>query len=355
MAVAAANFACLLMLILHVLVDYCNAGPDEFDDLAKNYIQYGLDSEKICHPLRTKADGVTELRKVKNSALIVKPSHVFDSWQMKYNKHCKFKIKGPKGDNLFAVVQRMSLRRNGTGCLDYVTFQSEENNSEPTKYCGKVVIHNGVKSYISGLDDREQKNSVEEFSKSGKITTEIFVSKQPLKTGESLDIVITYTPYQDCSKVENKTAVWSDPENPHICINKKFFCDGYTNCASLLCNDESNCTTIERKIVSSEIGTKVTISAVTTMLLCFVIFVMCFWICKKNAIFCWSQDCAGPSATSRHASSIGMEQGERGATSPPYVPTAPMLEVAVSTSANDKDLPPSYDSLFPPHTNAADA
>lgn len=35
---------------------------------------------------------------------------------------------------------------------------------------------------------------VEEFSGQGKITTEIFISKQPLLPGEKLDLVVTYTP-----------------------------------------------------------------------------------------------------------------------------------------------------------------
>lgn len=44
----------------------------------------------------------------------------------------------------------------------------------------------------------------EELSLHGKITTEIFVSKQSLLPGETLDLVITYTPYKgDYHEINN--------------------------------------------------------------------------------------------------------------------------------------------------------
>jgi hypothetical protein len=36
----------------------------------------------------------------------------------------------------------------------------------------------------------------EEYSDQGKITTEIYISRQPLLLGESLDLIIIYTPYK---------------------------------------------------------------------------------------------------------------------------------------------------------------
>lgn len=93
----------------------------------------------------------------------------------------------------------------------FFQFKSEENPSKsPKKYCGKVETINGVKRYTSGLnsDEKELRKSnllysfedevkmIEEFSARGKIATEIFISKEPLKTGESLDLIIVYTPYK---------------------------------------------------------------------------------------------------------------------------------------------------------------
>lgn len=35
-----------------------------------------------------------------------------------------------------------------------------------------------------------------EFNPNGKITTEIFISRKPLLEGETLDLIIAYTPYK---------------------------------------------------------------------------------------------------------------------------------------------------------------
>jgi hypothetical protein len=137
-----------------------------------------------------------------------------------------------------------------------------------------------------------------------------------------------------------------------MCINNKFICDGFINCASSICFDESNCTNIVNQIVSDGTGTKVTISAVTTMFLCFIIFILCLWICRKYKKLCWSSDCAGPSHTlNSRTSGLPIERDRHSDPNSPYVPyvsTSSMLEVAIPLSVHDKDLPPSYDSLFPP-------
>lgn len=122
-----------------------------------------------------------------------------------------------------------------------------------------------------------------------------------------------------------------------------------------MCSDESNCTMAHKSypniVVSDEEGTKVTVSAMTTILLCFIIFILCMWICRKHEKLCWSPDCAGPSSVSGTTIGLPMEQGQQSAPNPPMVSSAPMLEVAVPTALQDKDLPPSYDSLFPTQVN----
>jgi len=107
----------------------------------------------------------------------------------------------------------------------------------------------------------------------------------------------------------------------------------------------------EEQLPKDDTATKVTVGAVTTMILCFIIFVMCLWICKKSQKLCWSSDCAGPNACSRPNSLPQDTDG--GVGSNRAVPTAPMLEVAMSSPVADKDLPPSYDSLFPEQENPA--
>lgn len=115
------------------------------------------------------------------------------------------------------------------------------------------------------------------------------------------------------------------------------------NCPEEVCRDEENCEKLY-DIVSNGTGTKVTIGAVTTMILCFIIFVMGLWICRRNKKLCWSSDCAGPGGQDNRLSRI--EREAAGSANAPVV-VDPMLQVATAPSVLDKDLPPSYDSLFP--------
>ncbi|XP_003426410.1 uncharacterized protein LOC100677875 [Nasonia vitripennis] len=335
-------------------------------DSRKNYIPINLDNPAICNPSTDKVQVIDDLRNrgKRDLAILIEPSHVFDTWYVKYNKHCKFRVKATKGDALFAVVQSMSLRRNGTECLDYIMFTSEF-GGPPKRYCGKIDFTNGLKHYIPYEEPNTDNQNgldfipamVEEFSAQGKITTEIFISKQPLLPGEKLDLVITYTPCRDYKITEmigeGFIRIYNTEHVIDTCINLKYICDHYKNCHSRYCYDEKNCTNIMNRIESDGTGTKVTISAVTTIFLCLIIFTLCLWICRKHKKLCWSPDCAGPSNTvSGSTSGLPMERGEQGAPNPPYVPTAPMLEVAVPSSLHDKDLPPSYDSLFPTQSHA---
>lgn len=137
----------------------------------------------------------------------------------------------------------------------------------------------------------------------------------------------------------------------NVCIRKEYLCDMIYNCPLGICSDEVNCSyIITDRFPRDDTATKVTVGAVTTMILCFIIFVMCLWICKKSGKLCWSSDCAGPNMCSRPAS---LPDTDGGLGSNRTVPTAPMLEVAVSSPVVNKDLPPSYDSLFPEQSNPA--
>lgn len=124
------------------------------------------------------------------------------------------------------------------------------------------------------------------------------------------------------------------------CIPKEYYCDEYKNCALESCSDQANC-----KIISDGTGTKVTVGAVTTLFLSFLLFVMCLWTCRKHKKLCWSPDCAGPNVTGG-VSNQPIDMGARS-----VVPTAPMLDEVSTRPVHDKDLPPSYNSLFPDQAN----
>lgn len=79
-----------------------------------------LVEEDICHPLRTKQSPIQLLR-AWNSAVIVRPAHMFDRWVNRTTDlNCKFVIKAPQWEHLMAVVQNIAFRRMGNECLDYI-------------------------------------------------------------------------------------------------------------------------------------------------------------------------------------------------------------------------------------------
>lgn len=148
--------------------------------------------------------------------------------------------------------------------------------------------------------------------------------------------------YLDCSNVD--LAKYKSI-GMNTCLPNQLFCDVVYNCAPHVCSDEGNCT---NEVISNGTGTKVTVGAVTTLILCFIIFVMCLWICKRSQKLCWSLGCTDPNVCSTRPGPLPREA--EGSVQP-TVSSAPMLEIAVSPSVADKDLPPSYDSLFPEHSN----
>lgn len=85
-----------------------------------------MDKDKICDPLSPITIGSKSLVKSieikpKNPAILVYPGHSLDNWRGSSDKDCKFKVKTAKNnEGLFAVIQSMKLRKNGSECLDYI-------------------------------------------------------------------------------------------------------------------------------------------------------------------------------------------------------------------------------------------
>ncbi|XP_076293757.1 uncharacterized protein LOC143215484 [Lasioglossum baleicum] len=335
-----------LMLLANNCVNYSSCSY-----YGRHYNIYGLESEKVCHML-----GIKSTIETNDAAAMVLPKQMFEHWEVLQNVHCKFVIKAAKGDGLFGVIQKMSFRKNGTQCLDYVQFKRKDNH-RTEKFCG-TLDRSRTKYYPVPEPEHSEYSSVPvaaartfaEYDPSGRksggeLETEIFISKNKLENDEFLALSIVYTPYKSCN---NTDPAKYTPILLNTCLQKDFFCDGIYNCAPDICSDEEKCPTNANEFISTGTGTKVTVGAVTTMILCFIIFVMGLWICKRSQKLCWSLDCSDPTVCSSRPGPLPHET--EGTVNPP-VPTAPMLEVAVSSTVADKDLPPSYDSLFPEPSN----
>ncbi|KZC05653.1 PREDICTED: uncharacterized protein LOC107193978 [Dufourea novaeangliae] len=315
----------------------------------RHYDKYAMDTEKICYG-RSKSS-----IEINTQAAIVWPNHMFDRWIVHPNVHCKFVFKAAKGDGLFGVIQKMSFRKNGSQCIDYVQFKRKD-TYQTEKFCGLLdrsrtkysdpESENSGSSSVSLPTETYAEYDPSGYKSGGELETEIFISHETLLDDEFLALNIVYTPYKNCSNVD-LTKYTSIGLN--TCLQNEFFCDGvYNHVLPNVRSDEDNCPNNANEYISTGTGTKVTVGAVTTMILCFIIFVMCLWICKRSQKLCWSINFADANVCSSRPGQLSHET--EGSANPP-VPTAPMLEVAVPSSVADKDLPPSYDSLFPEQSN----
>ncbi|KAK2575467.1 hypothetical protein KPH14_011198 [Odynerus spinipes] len=265
------------------------------------YIEYDIENQKDC-------DLIGLNKQNRDLAVIVKITldHAINT-----DTSCTFVIKANKGDGLFGVIQKMTFRRNGTQCLDYVQFRRSD-LQETQKFCAHFD-----RSKTKYYPVPEPANSSYEFDigkNGGRLETTIFIAKKRYLFQDEIPTVsIVYTPYKKCDNIVPKGYKAIRYKS---CILEDYFCDGYQNCAPDICLDEANCPNVTDII--------------------------------SNDLLFWSPDCAGPSA---HSSLPRLGGQESGSTSN-QVPTAPMLEVAVPPLVLDKDLPPSYDSLFPEQNNS---
>jgi hypothetical protein len=101
---------------------------------------------------------------------------------------------------------------------------------------------------------------------------------------------------------------------------------------------------------TSDVGTRVTIGAVTSILLAFVLFLICLWLLRRSKKLCWSGACSNGSRrtppTSAAETHPHLQDEEMRTYTAPSAPLEPQENASV-TIAQDKDLPPAYESLFP--------
>lgn len=131
--------------------------------------------------------------------------------------------------------------------------------------------------------------------------------------GSSVSITHLYFP--GCNNLQNTDFCGSDFLQK--CISHEYFGDGIVNCPFSTCTDETDCSSVYRNLMNidplapclegdlsgcdiatqhgTSTNTKVTAGAVASLLLSFVIFVVCVWLCKKYGKLCFSDDCTNPS------------------------------------------------------------
>lgn len=327
------------------------------------YIEKIMENDSVCS-MSFFSNNLDLTGREDQSAMVIKDNQYFQKWTGKHEFNCKFTVTSSLGLGVFAVIQHMSFRRNAQGqCIDYIQFRRAEktlsvldlnikfkspSDTWSEKICGKLNafeanVGNEFNQGNDGNDDKEIKNSF--IDHKGMIEVKIYLGNKSIESSDELKFEIVFTAFQEC-KYDN--GHWKSCGRK-TCIFKEFFNDGKVNCPYKSCKDESGCRPVDSVLnsnymSSTTFGTKIvaaTVACLVTMILVFIAFLWIFRHCGP-ALCCISNPNSHP-----HSSEMQpvprLDTMAIIATAPPDAMVASGTEVRTA----DKDLPPSYDSLFP--------
>lgn len=326
------------------------------------YIEKIMENDSVCS-MSFFSNNLDLSGREDQSAMVIKDNQYFQKWTGKHEFNCKFTVTSSLGLGVFAVIQHMSFRRNAQGqCIDYIQFRhaektlsvldlnikikSSENWGE--KICGKLNafeanVGNEYNQGSDGNDDKEIKNSFVDHR--GMIEVKIYLGNKSIESTDELKFEIVFTAFQEC-KYDN--GHWKSCGRK-TCIFKDFFNDGKVNCPYKSCKDESGCRPVvsvlnSNYISSTTVTSKIVAGAVACLVTMIFVFIAFLWIFRHcGPAFC----CISNSNSHPHSSEMQpvprLDTMAIIATAPPDSMVASGTEVRTA----DKDLPPSYDSLFP--------
>ncbi|KRT80021.1 hypothetical protein AMK59_6557, partial [Oryctes borbonicus] len=262
----------------------------------------------------------------------------YHSLQWATSVNCNFRLKPKnKRDGIMVVIQELSFRKNESTqeCIDYIQFKPEKGKPSH-RICGYLNARSIMSSQLEAFDTTSKENSYIS-SDGGDLDVSVYISKQALKPDETTTINIIFTIYNYC--FYSPSDYMPCLNSREYCIHKNFFFDGVINCPFFGCVDEKGCN--EVLITSNSVGNKVLIGSATTLVFTFMLFIVCLYICRKQRKFCWSDNFASPNTTTQTQPTRVIEMNESSVQPPNTAAALP------SNDQEDKDLPPSYESLFP--------
>ncbi|XP_013108147.1 uncharacterized protein LOC106087597 [Stomoxys calcitrans] len=263
---------------------------------------------------------------------------------------CEFKVQSseepfrlPRG--IYTVITRLKFRRDPETeeCLDWIQFKGG-NRSPSQRICNEVSIDGPAGRLIFDERDRD-------------VTVLIHIEKNRMIT-EPLELRMVLTAHSECKYTGDFLC---DPQNLYSCISRYFVRDNVTNCM-YPCRDEVSC--FHDVVPAPEVDTtSVALSAITSLIFTMLGVGFCIWICWKywNCITVQQRAHEDSARTGRRQHRPQHEQ--RGASRDAPVielPTAPTFNIHATTANHNnsvtrpahqedaaKDLPPSYEELFP--------
>lgn len=247
----------------------------------------------------------------------------WNSSSFKKYSDCKFYVQAPSHMGLYLTISKVQLRKNHKNvCID--TLIVKKSNDKKHQFC---EINEPKVLY----DDRGRM----------RITVNLDANLALPMLEDTLEVQIIVTVKRKC---DADGYLPCEEEDDDSCISKYFFGDGFVNCPE--CVDEKGCIKDnEQPQVFNP--SNVFLSAIISLLGTAIVFSGCLWCvyrhrhcianCNSN-----SSEAARSSHVNRDSlvdSTVDQIQVELHASGIDVQPTAP--------SEEDKDLPPSYDSLFP--------
>ncbi|XP_058056852.1 uncharacterized protein LOC131208207 isoform X2 [Anopheles bellator] len=279
-----------------VLATFCTTYGAEYDT-------YDLISTGIC---KTRQFSIIESlypRKELRTLLDSKRGAVFEqSWNsssFKRFSECKFTLQPPPDMGLYLMVRKLNLRRDAKGnCVDTVTVK--QSNDKKTRFC------------------YTPKDVPRSFS-----------------DPQHLRITIKLDHYQPLPTVDDTLQI-------QLVVTPK---DRTVNCPN--CVDEDECSTELEKVYVTN-NQNIALTALVSLIFTMAVFAFCL-LCLYKHRRCVSS-CSSHSADSassggsgtralRHNVATGVHTVELQGSLSDIRPSAPPME--------EKDLPPSYDALFP--------
>ncbi|KAH8285000.1 hypothetical protein KR054_003777 [Drosophila jambulina] len=256
--------------------------------------------------------------------------------KIKYD--CQFRVltneRPPRG--IYTIITRLKFRRDPVSkqCIDYIQFSSG-NRSPSERICTDIAIDGPAGRLIFDQRDRE-------------VNVHIFIDRSRHILGDPLELRMVLTAHSEC---QFNGDFLCDPKDPYSCISRHFVRDNITNCL-YPCRDEGTC--FHDAIVTEEIDTaNVAISALTSLIFTMLGVGFCVWICWKY----WN--CITVQQRAHEASAARFNQRRARSDVPTIeLPTAAQYDDGMlhehdpqqqqqQQPATPKDLPPSYESLFP--------
>ncbi|CAD7014915.1 unnamed protein product [Ceratitis capitata] len=325
-----------LHLWAFLLVSTCNLSDGYQNIMLKDY----LCADKFFLALQTPFRGhpFLTLTEDRDSAAIITqlwnttlPGY-YSSNKLKYD--CNFRVqtheRPPRG--IFTVITRLKFRRDPVKntCIDYIQFVGG-NRPPSEKICNEIAIDGPAGRLIFDQRNRE-------------VSIHIYIDKR-ISIKEPLELRMVMTAHSECKYTGDFLC---DPNDQYSCISRHFVRDNITNCM-YPCRDEISC--FHDADTSGEFDTtNVALSALTSLIFTMLGVGFCVWVCWKY----WN--CITVQQHAHEASAAAHRRAQM-ETNVIELPPAPSFSDAITSSVENepdnqqpqtpKDLPPSYESLFP--------